>query len=397
VRGGGRCVIEKEARPPILSGRNAVAAARAMYGERHPMVAVALMKLAREHEWLREWNPAELLLREALAIEEARAEPHPERITDILNRLTAACEAMGREDEAHALRQRAARAAAEIPPPGPAPAFIVQAPARSTPVSRPRRMTPWKRSLLIAICVPAVSFLLFLLLVVWMNLAYPNDPGAGWLLLPAMMVLFPIATLSLLVFGIAGAVGYCRRGRHSDPAAGICGDGLARGAGEPRYASCGRRVAAFMIDSALTSVAAGLLTGMLGAIWAMLNDAHTDHAKAQMFDKVYSVVGIVLPWLYFTVFEASRPQATPGKMLFRIMVTDLEGKRVSFWRANARYWGKLLSVLTFLVGFLMCATTRRRQALHDLVARCLVLRGPMNAASRNDDGQRANTHPVRTS
>jgi uncharacterized RDD family membrane protein YckC len=79
-------------------------------------------------------------------------------------------------------------------------------------------------------------------------------------------------------------------------------------------------------------------------------------------------------WLYFAAFESSRWQATPGKRLFRIYVTDLNGKRVSFARATGRYVGLALEHLTLFIGFAMAGFTARKQALHDIIAACLVLK-----------------------
>jgi uncharacterized RDD family membrane protein YckC len=79
-------------------------------------------------------------------------------------------------------------------------------------------------------------------------------------------------------------------------------------------------------------------------------------------------------WLYFAAFESSRWQATPGKRILGLYVTDLNGKRISFARATGRYVGKALEQLTLFTGFLMAGFTARKQALHDIVARCLVLK-----------------------
>jgi uncharacterized RDD family membrane protein YckC len=78
--------------------------------------------------------------------------------------------------------------------------------------------------------------------------------------------------------------------------------------------------------------------------------------------------------LYFAAFESSVWQATPGKKLLRIYVTDLSGNRVSFARAAGRNVGKVLEQFTLFIGFLMAGFTARKQALHDMVAGCLVLR-----------------------
>lgn len=78
-------------------------------------------------------------------------------------------------------------------------------------------------------------------------------------------------------------------------------------------------------------------------------------------------------WLYFAAFESSPWQATPGKRLFGIAVTDLTGQRIGFARASGRYFASLLSQF-FLIGYLMAGITLRKQALHDLLAGCLVLK-----------------------
>jgi uncharacterized RDD family membrane protein YckC len=78
-------------------------------------------------------------------------------------------------------------------------------------------------------------------------------------------------------------------------------------------------------------------------------------------------------WLYFAAFESSRWQATPGKKLFGLVVSDLNGRRISFSRASGRYFGKLISQF-FMIGYLMAGFTQRKQALHDMLAACLVLR-----------------------
>ena len=77
--------------------------------------------------------------------------------------------------------------------------------------------------------------------------------------------------------------------------------------------------------------------------------------------------------LYFVWFESSRYQATLGKMLLGIIVTDFEGRRVSFLRALGRNLGKVISHLIFNIGFIMAGVTARKQALHDMLADCLVV------------------------
>jgi uncharacterized RDD family membrane protein YckC len=78
-------------------------------------------------------------------------------------------------------------------------------------------------------------------------------------------------------------------------------------------------------------------------------------------------------WPYFTFLESSKAQATFGKRLFGLRVTDLRGHRIGFGRANARYLVKLFVCLPFLAGFIPIAFTPRSQGLHDLMAKTLVV------------------------
>jgi uncharacterized RDD family membrane protein YckC len=52
----------------------------------------------------------------------------------------------------------------------------------------------------------------------------------------------------------------------------------------------------------------------------------------------------------------------------------MEGQRISVFRANVRYWSKLLSALILDIGFIMIAFTKRKQGLHDIIAGTLVLK-----------------------
>ena len=71
--------------------------------------------------------------------------------------------------------------------------------------------------------------------------------------------------------------------------------------------------------------------------------------------------------------ESSHRQATLGKMLLGLQVTDLEGNRISFGVATGRHFAEYLSALTLGLGYIMNVFTDKRQCLHDKVARTLVL------------------------
>jgi uncharacterized RDD family membrane protein YckC len=78
--------------------------------------------------------------------------------------------------------------------------------------------------------------------------------------------------------------------------------------------------------------------------------------------------------LYEAFMESSSYQATLGKMIFGMKVTDLNGNRISFERATGRHFAKWLSAMILGIGYLMVAFTERKQGLHDLLAGTLVRR-----------------------
>jgi len=58
-----------------------------------------------------------------------------------------------------------------------------------------------------------------------------------------------------------------------------------------------------------------------------------------------------------------------------VVVTDLQGNRISFARASGRFFAKLISgLIPFAIGYILAGITEKKQALHDMIAGCLVLR-----------------------
>ena len=71
--------------------------------------------------------------------------------------------------------------------------------------------------------------------------------------------------------------------------------------------------------------------------------------------------------------ESSSKQATLGKMVLGIVVTDAGGNRISFGRALGRNLAKIISDIILFIGHFMVAFTEKKQGLHDLIAGTLVV------------------------
>ena len=106
------------------------------------------------------------------------------------------------------------------------------------------------------------------------------------------------------------------------------------------------------------------------------NDEIPLGAVASLFGLIFftALISIVITWLYFALMESSSKQGTLGKMALGIKVTDIEGNRISFLRATGRYFGKILSGMILMIGYIMAGLTPKKQALHDMLANCLVMK-----------------------
>ncbi len=71
---------------------------------------------------------------------------------------------------------------------------------------------------------------------------------------------------------------------------------------------------------------------------------------------------IALGCLYYTAFEASVWQATPGKRILRLYVTDLSGKRMGLGRALLRNLARQLSGF-FFIGYILAGFTEKKTGL----------------------------------
>lgn len=167
-------------------------------------------------------------------------------------------------------------------------------------------------------------------------------------------------------------------------------------------ASFWQRFGAWVIDLAVLLVPSSIAfyaMGGLGAYQHMLaqlqsgadmGNAIRDYAQST---QGANIAVTVIGFLYYTLFECSKWQATPGKLALRLRVTDLQGNGLTIGRAAARNAVRLTNVITGLIPFacyIAVAWTQRKQGLHDLLAHALVLNGRAGESQpikpRNDSG-----------
>ncbi len=143
------------------------------------------------------------------------------------------------------------------------------------------------------------------------------------------------------------------------------------------YAGFWLRAVAFLIDTLILSFTFALTTSLSPSPLIIFPEPNSQFWMAipQLTVAGFLFLFLIM-WLYYAAFEASAWQATPGKRVMKLYVTDLSGHPVTFGRASVRYFGRKISELTFLVGYLLAGFTERKQALHDMISGCLVLRRP---------------------
>jgi uncharacterized RDD family membrane protein YckC len=148
------------------------------------------------------------------------------------------------------------------------------------------------------------------------------------------------------------------------------------------YAGFWKRVLAHLIDSLLLgAIELIIFLPMFGLLGLNVFLYETDGMEPSPGMTAMLIIAIVIggvtalicTWLYYALMESSAGGATLGKMAIGIKVTDMQGNRLSFWRATGRYFAKYISSLTFGIGYLMTAFTQQKQALHDILAGCLVV------------------------
>lgn len=130
------------------------------------------------------------------------------------------------------------------------------------------------------------------------------------------------------------------------------------------------RICAGIIDFIVYAIVAGVF----GFNQAFLNSRAPGPENTST--QLHLLMGFlfILTLLYFVLMESSAQQGTLGKQACGIIVTGLDGQRLSRAQALRRFLAKPFSILTLGIGLLMALWTRNRQCLHDMAGKSIVLR-----------------------
>jgi uncharacterized RDD family membrane protein YckC len=140
--------------------------------------------------------------------------------------------------------------------------------------------------------------------------------------------------------------------------------------GELRYASVLTRFGAVFLDALLLGVvnySIGFLIGL--TFMAAARGSSSAMIGVQI---VAFLINMTIAVTYETVLIA-KYGATLGKMACKIKVVTADGGPVGYGRAFGRYFAKMLSSLTCLIGYIVAFFDGQRRALHDHICNTRVV------------------------
>jgi len=133
------------------------------------------------------------------------------------------------------------------------------------------------------------------------------------------------------------------------------------------------RLLSYIIDYVVVVLIVGLFAVFLGFIGAYTG-ARTDSLFDDRNDFAFKLLLIIFFMFYHTILESTRAQGSIGKIVCQLKVVDIDGRRISFFRALARNLSKILSGILCGIGYLLIFWNDRHQGMHDQMAKTYVIR-----------------------
>jgi uncharacterized RDD family membrane protein YckC len=153
-----------------------------------------------------------------------------------------------------------------------------------------------------------------------------------------------------------------------------------------RYGGFWIRFAAYLLDSIVLGIPLTIIIVVIFVISLGSMEGVTDPSfweQGEITDKqvitliltyiIAMVLAVITSVAYFAGMHASSWQATIGKKLLKLKVTDIQGNRITFWRAFGRLMAMVLLSGILYIGYIMIAFTEKKQSLHDLIAGTVVI------------------------
>lgn len=156
----------------------------------------------------------------------------------------------------------------------------------------------------------------------------------------------------------------------------------AKPTGTKNYATFGARVAAALIDAAAETVAQGVLSAVaVSALQAVLvwRGISRDQFALEQIEEVTVWAFAVAVGIAHQVFFQYWAGGTVGKLALGLKLVDelagnFDTQTATFRQTCIRYLARWLSVCSLGFGFICPLWTAKRQTLHDLIARTVVVK-----------------------
>jgi uncharacterized RDD family membrane protein YckC len=133
------------------------------------------------------------------------------------------------------------------------------------------------------------------------------------------------------------------------------------------------RLVALLMDKLIIAISLIVLVWLADSRLGVFTKVPDRFHPLWQVGELCAVLWWVVAPLYFAGMESSPLQATIGKRVLGIKVTDASGQRIGFGLGFRRWIAAALSYMTLCVGFLMVGFNRRKRALHDVIADTFVV------------------------
>ncbi len=97
-------------------------------------------------------------------------------------------------------------------------------------------------------------------------------------------------------------------------------------------------------------------------------------AQSKISGRFIDYIAYAFAIIYSVYFVASKRMATPGKMIMKIYVGDIHGKKLTIAHALWRCAASLLTAFTFGLGLLPVIFTKEKTSLHDMICKTRVFK-----------------------
>jgi uncharacterized RDD family membrane protein YckC len=133
------------------------------------------------------------------------------------------------------------------------------------------------------------------------------------------------------------------------------------------YGGVGNRIMAFLLDIILLIF---LSTGLIVLLLKIFEDAANINSNSYNIIVNSTYIFPIVCFFYFTLLESSTLMTTLGKRCMRLVVVDYDLNKITFMNAVIRFLTKSI----VFIGFIFILPSKKNQALHDIIAKTIVIK-----------------------